>query len=447
QHQGADGHGSTNEREVRVGRLQRQKVRVSRNRILDSAAKVMEMYSSQKTVLEVEYFGEVGTGLGPTLEFYTLLSHDLQKVGLAMWRSNSTWNKSVMEIDGDGDKNGKIAGSATIDGDIVQAPLGLFPRPWPPNADASEGSQFFKVIEHFRLVGRVMAKALQDGRLLDLPLSMAFYKLVLGQELDLHDILSFDAEFGKILQELHLLVRRKQYLDSLGGDNSDAIPDLRFRGASIEDLCLDFTLPGYPDYILKLGDETVDINNLEEYISLVVDATVKTGIMHQMEAFRAGFNQVFDISSLQIFTPQELDYLLCGRRELWEAETLADHIKFDHGYTAKSPPIVNLLEIMGELTPEEQRAFCQFVTGAPRLPPGGLAVLNPRLTIVRKHSSSATAAAAANGTGPSESADEDLPSVMTCANYLKLPPYSTKEIMYKKLLYAINEGQGSFDLS
>ncbi|PPD87889.1 hypothetical protein GOBAR_DD15161 [Gossypium barbadense] len=435
QHQGADGHGSTNEREVRVGRLQRQKVRVSRNRILDSAAKVMEMYSSQKTVLEVEYFGEVGTGLGPTLEFYTLLSHDLQKVGLAMWRSNSTWNKSVMEIDGD--KNGKIAGSATIDGDIVQAPLGLFPRPWPPNADASEGSQFFKVIEHFRLVGRVMAKALQDGRLLDLPLSMAFYKLVLAQELDLHDILSFDAEFGKILQELHLLVRRKQYLDSLGGDNSDAIPDLRFRGASIEDLCLDFTLPGYPDYILKLGDETVDINNLEEYISLVVDATVKTGIMHQMEAFRDGFNQVFDISSLQIFTPQELDYLLCGRRELWEAETLADHIKFDHGYTAKSPPIVNLLEIMGELTPEEQRAFCQFVTGAPRLPPGGLAVLNPRLTIVRKYL----------GLFLFESADEDLPSVMTCANYLKLPPYSTKEIMYKKLLYAINEGQGSFDLS
>lgn len=36
----------------------------------------------------------------------------------------------------------------------------------------------------------------------------------------------------------------------------------------------------------------VDINNLEEYISLVVDATVKTGIIRQMEAFRAGFNQV-----------------------------------------------------------------------------------------------------------------------------------------------------------
>ncbi|KAJ7967163.1 E3 ubiquitin-protein ligase UPL3-like [Quillaja saponaria] len=451
QQQGADGHGPANEREVRVGRLQRQKVRVSRNRILDSAAKVMEMYSSQKAVLEVEYFGEVGTGLGPTLEFYTLLSRDLQKVGLGIWRSSSSSDKHLMEIDGDEKINAKTnegsgVGSAGGDAELVHSPLGLFPQPWPANADASDGSPFFKVIEYFRLVGHVMAKALQDGRLLDLPLSTPFYKLVLGQELDLHDILSFDADLGKTLLELQALVSRKHHLQSMATDARDTIADLRFHGAQIEDLCLDFTLPGYPDYILKPGDENVDINNLEEYISLVVEGTVKTGIMRQMEAFRAGFNQVFDISSLQIFTPKQLDYLLCGRRELWEADSLADHMKFDHGYTAKSPAIVNLLEIMGEFTPEQQRAFCQFVTGAPRLPPGGLAVLNPKLTIVRKLSSAAVNAAS-NGNGPSESVDDDLPSVMTCANYLKLPPYSTKEIMYKKLLYAISEGQGSFDLS
>ncbi|CAI9781993.1 unnamed protein product [Fraxinus pennsylvanica] len=438
QQQGADGHGSTNEREVRFGRLQRQKVRVSRNRILDSAAKVMEMYSSQKAVLEVEYFGEVGTGLGPTLEFYTLLSHDLQKVGLGMWRLSSPSFRPSMEVDVDRQTDGKVGGER----DIIQSPLGLFPRPWPPCADTSDGSQFSKVLEYFRLLGRVMAKALQDGRLLDLPLSVAFNKLVLGQELDLHDIISFDAELGNTLQEMHAIVCRKQYLESMG---SHSLDDLRFHGASIEELCLDFTLPGYPEYVLKPGDKNVDICSLEDYISLVVDATVVTGVLRQMEAFRSGFNQVFDISTLQIFSPTELDYLLCGRRELWKAETLVDHIKFDHGYTAKSPAIIYLLEIMGEFTPEQQQAFCQFVTGAPRLPPGGLAVLNPKLTIVRKHSS--TGNTTHNGSGQSESADDDLPSVMTCANYLKLPPYSSKEIMYKKLLYAINEGQGSFDLS
>ncbi|XP_011088600.1 E3 ubiquitin-protein ligase UPL3 [Sesamum indicum] len=443
QQQGADGHGSTSEREVRVGRLQRQKVRVSRNRILDSAAKVMEMYCSQKAVLEVEYFGEVGTGLGPTLEFYTLLSHDLQKVGLGMWRSSSPVGGTPMDIGVGGELDVKTNSSAGGDIDIIHMPLGLFPRPWPPSADTSAGSQFAKVMEYFRLLGRVMAKALQDGRLLDLPLSAAFYKLVLGQELDLHDIISFDVELGTTLQELQALVRRKQYLESIGSYNPE---ELHFRGVSIEDLCLDFSVPGYPEYVLRPGDANVDASSLEDYVSLVVDATVGTGILRQMEAFRSGFNQVFDISTLQIFSPNELDYLLCGRRELWKAESLADHIKFDHGYTSKSPAIVNLLEIMSEFTVEQQRAFCQFVTGAPRLPPGGLAVLNPKLTIVRKHSSS-TSNDAHNGSGPSETADDDLPSVMTCANYLKLPPYSSKEIMYKKLLYAIREGQGSFDLS
>lgn len=181
QQQGADGHGSMGEREVRVGRLQRQKVRVSRNRILDSAAKVMEMYSSQKAVLEVEYFGEVGTGLGPTLEFYTLLSHELQKVGLGMWRSGSSSSGPSMEIDVMGPPESSEVSAAGRDKDIIHVPLGLFPCPWPPNADTSDGSQFSKAMEHYRLLGRVMAKALQDGRLLDLPLSIAFYKLVLGQ--------------------------------------------------------------------------------------------------------------------------------------------------------------------------------------------------------------------------------------------------------------------------
>ncbi|KQJ92735.1 E3 ubiquitin-protein ligase UPL3 [Brachypodium distachyon] len=455
QHQG-DNHNSGSEREVRFGRLQRQKVRVSRNRILDSATKVMEMFSSQRAVLEVEYFGEVGTGLGPTLEFYTLLGHELQSARLGLWRSSSPYG-SEMEIDWSGmvhvNSEEELPGKE-LDSDfpddrrhLIQAPLGLFPRPWPSDVDASEGSRFFKVIEYFRLIGRVMAKVLQDGRLLDLPLSTAFYKLILGQELDLFDIISFDAELGKTLQEMQVLIERKRFLESTSGRNQLQVTDLCFRGTPVEDLCLDFTLPGFPNYVLKEGKQNtiVNIHNLEEYVTLVVDATIKSGIMKQVEAFRSGFSQVFDISSLQIFSPQELDYLLCGRQEIWEPESLVDNIKFDHGYTAKSPAIINLLEIMVEFTPDQQHAFCQFVTGASRLPPGGLAALSPKLTIVRKHPSSGVNTS--NATGATEAADDDLPSVMTCANYLKLPPYSTKEIMRKKLLYAILEGRGSFDLS
>ncbi len=76
-----------------------------------------------------------------------------------------------------------------------------------------------------------------------------------------------------------------------------------------------------------------------------------------------------------------------------------------------------------------------FVTGSPALPLGGLRNLNPRLTIVKRTPEA--------GRSP----DECLPTVMTCTNYLKLPDYSNYEIAKERIMYAIQEGQGSFHLS
>lgn len=71
-----------------------------------------------------------------------------------------------------------------------------------------------------------------------------------------------------------------------------------------------------------------------------------------------------------------------------------------------------------------------FVTTNP-----GFRGLNPPLTVVRKpHEAPLTA-------------DDYLPSVMTCVNYLKLPDYSSKDVMREKLRVAIKEGVGSFHLS
>ncbi|KAL8214456.1 hypothetical protein R6Q57_003905 [Mikania cordata] len=254
-------------------------------------------------------------------------------------------------------------------------------------------------------------------------------KLVVLQELTLYDIQSFDPVLGKTLVEFQALVERREYLESVGEISADDL-DPCFRDTKINELHLDFTLPGYPDYILASGPdkEMVDSSNLKEYIELVVDATINSGISRQMDAFKSGFNQVFPINDLQIFTDEELERLLCGESETWNSNQLSDLIKFDHGYTASSPPILHFLDVIKEFDYEQQKAFLKFVTGAPRLPLGGLASLNPKLTIVRKHCDKLV--------------DVDLPSVMTCANYLKLPPYSSKEIMKEKLLYAITEGQG-----
>lgn len=47
----------------------------------------------------------------------------------------------------------------------------------------------------------------------------------------------------------------------------------------------------------------VTMRSLEEYVSLIVDATVSAGISRQVEAFKSGFNQVYTIiSSWTFFT-------------------------------------------------------------------------------------------------------------------------------------------------
>ena len=65
----------------------------------------------------------------------------------------------------------------------------------------------------------------------------------------------------------------------------------------------------------------------------------------------------------------------------------------------------------------------------------GFKALNPPLTIVRKTVEF------------SQSPDNFLPSVMTCVNYLKLPDYTSEEVMREKVSLALREGKQSFHLS
>ena len=75
------------------------------------------------------------------------------------------------------------------------------------------------------------------------------------QELTAYDIYSFDPGLGRTLLEFQAVVERQRYFESVCGENSTLKLDSCFRNTTIEDLCLDFTLPGYPDYILTPGHD------------------------------------------------------------------------------------------------------------------------------------------------------------------------------------------------
>lgn len=65
----------------------------------------------------------------------------------------------------------------------------------------------------------------------------------------------------------------------------------------------------------------------------------------------------------------------------------------------------------------------------------GFKALMPMFTVVCKPSE------------PPLTSDDYLPSVMTCVNYLKMPDYSSVEVLEAKLGTAMREGQGAFLLS
>jgi len=215
----------------------------------------------------------------------------------------------------------------------------------------------------------------------------------------------------------------------------------------------------------------VTSENVEEYTKEVIEAILGQGARLQAKAFREGFSKVFPITDLQAFALDELVVLFGNAEEDWSIDSersilpeaqpfnsclaLNEALKADHGFNVESRTIRNLIEIMSEFDAPTRRQYLQFLTGSPKLPIGGELVacyslvascshsgfftgfrgLNPPLTVVRK---------------PHEAplkADDYLPSVMTCVNYLKLPEYSSKGVMLEKLQVSMKEGVGSCHLS
>jgi E3 ubiquitin-protein ligase TRIP12 len=205
----------------------------------------------------------------------------------------------------------------------------------------------------------------------------------------------------------------------------------------IEDMMLDYCLPGYPEFTLK--EQLVTNTNIREYIDKVLDLTLGKGVKSQIESFKTGFQKIIPLYMFEAFTDVEIDMLISGQgNENWTVQgifkliELQESFKADHGYNTFSKTFIQICEMMSNFTLIERREFLSFCTGTPKLPIGGFKSLSPRLTIVRK---------------VVPQPDHCLPSVMTCQHYLKVPEYSSADVLRERFKSAVTEGRGSFHLS
>ena len=105
--------------------------------------------------------------------------------------------------------------------------------------------------------------------------------------------------------------------------------------------------------------------NKAEYIRLIALHRMTAAIRSQINAFLEGFHDMAPADLISIFTPTELELLICGLPEV-DIEDLRIHTDY-HQFRSTDECIIWFWEILKDFSSEERAQFLQFVTGTSKV--------------------------------------------------------------------------------
>ncbi|KAB2009981.1 hypothetical protein ES319_D10G203900v1 [Gossypium barbadense] len=272
-------------------------------------------------------------------------------------------------------------------------------------------------LQFFHFLGTLLAKAMFEGILVDIPFATFLLSKLKQKYNYLNDLPSLDPELYR-----HLI-----FLKHYKGDISElelyfVIVNNEYGEQTEEEL-----LPGGKN--IHVTNE-----NVITFIHLVSNHRLNFQIRQQSSHFLRGFQQLMQKDWIDMFNEHELQLLISGSLDSLDVDDLRCHTNYAGGYHGEHYVIDMFWEVLKSFSLENQKKFLKFVTGCSRGPLLGFKYLEPLFCIQRAAGSA------------SEEALDRLPTSATCMNLLKLPPYRSKEQLEAKLMYAINADAG-FDLS
>lgn len=264
----------------------------------------------------------------------------------------------------------------------------------------------------FKFVGRIIGKAIYDGRLLDCYFTRSFYKHILGKKVDYRDVEAIDPEYYKSLVWI------------LENDITDVI-DLNF---SIE--VDDFGKTKVIELIPNGQNISVTEENKQDYVRLVAEQKLYLAIEEQIKNFLIGFRDIIPSELIQIFNEQELELLISGLPDI-DIDDWKNNTEYQ-GYSHSSPQIQWFWRAVRSFDQEERAKLLQFVTGTSKVPLEGFSSLQGSSGVqkfqIHKDFGSTNR----------------LPSAHTCFNQLDIPLYESYDHLRKNLLIAIQECSTGF---
>lgn len=225
---------------------------------------------------------------------------------------------------------------------------------------------------------------------------------------------------------------------------------------NVSDLSLSFSVQevefGVMNSIdLKPNGSSIDVSNSNrmEYIFLMADLFLNKRLRAQSDAFIKGIDTMFSSSLLLMFDVNELQDLLSGSNSSINVDDWMEHTRYDENFCNSSSRVCKWFWKAVQNFSEIQRSkLLRFVTSVGRPPLNGFKFLQPAFTIrvvpMQNEESLWSSILATCGI----SADNKglLPTASTCFNLLKIPNYSTYDLLADKLALAIENDTG-FGLS
>ncbi|GIX92131.1 e3 ubiquitin-protein ligase HUWE1 [Caerostris darwini] len=268
-------------------------------------------------------------------------------------------------------------------------------------------------LSYFKFVGRVIAKAVYDNKLLESYFTRSFYKHILGKNVKYTDMESEDYSF---YQGLVFLLEHG--VNELGYELTFSVEVQEFGVTEVRDL-----RPNGRN--LPVTEE-----NKNEYVKLVCQEKMTGAIRKQLKAFLEGFYEIIPKRLISIFNEQELELLISGLPNI-DIDDLKANTEY-HKYQTNSLQIQWFWRALRSFDQADRANFLQFVTGTSKVPLQGFAALEGM-----------------NGTQKFQIHRDDrstdrLPSAHTCFNQLDLPAYETYDKLRSMLLKAIHECSEGF---
>jgi E3 ubiquitin-protein ligase HUWE1 len=115
--------------------------------------------------------------------------------------------------------------------------------------------------------------------------------------------------------------------------------------------------------------------NKAEYIRLLAHHRTTAAIKAQTESFLDGFYDLVPPELITIFSPSELELLICGLPDI-DVEELRINTEY-HQYRATDPIIQWFWDALRGFSREERASFLMFVTGTSKVRPLFVSLVAP----------------------------------------------------------------------